>query len=78
MDELLPGYSQQRARQTAILMGNLVVTLLGWADALKDPSAQALMMAGASVLVALGCFRVAWLLDAPKGDGQGTLRGEDD
>jgi hypothetical protein len=66
MDELMPGYSQQRARQNAIVMGSLVVTLLEWADALKDPGAQALIMAGVSVLVALGCFRVASLLDPPE------------
>jgi hypothetical protein len=65
IDDLLPGYSEKRARQTAIVMGNLVVTLLGWADALKEPSTQALIMAGASVLVAFGCFRIASLLDQP-------------
>jgi hypothetical protein len=63
MDDLLPGYSQQRARQTAILMGSLVVTLLGWVEALKDPGTQAAIIGGVSVLVALGCFRVARLLD---------------
>ena len=63
MDELLPGYSQARARQNEILMGTMVVTLLGWADALKDPAAQALIIAGGSVLVALVCFRIASLLE---------------
>ena len=69
IDELLPGYSEKRARQTAIVMGSLVVTLLGWADALKEPTTQAVIMAATSVLVAFGCFRVASLLDRP-GDGR--------
>jgi hypothetical protein len=64
IDELLPGYSEKRARQTAIVMGSFVVTLLGW-DALKEPRTQALLMAGASVLVAFGCFHIASLLDQP-------------
>jgi hypothetical protein len=68
IDELLPGYSQQRARQTAILMGSMVATLMEWADTLKDPRAQALIIGGTSVLVALACFRVASLLDQPEAD----------
>jgi hypothetical protein len=76
IDELLPGYSAKRARQTAIVMGSFVVTLLGWADALKEPSTQALIMAGISVLVALICFRVASLLDRPD-DGQHAPRPRD-
>ena len=63
MDELLPGYSRARARQTGIVMGGFVVTLLQWADALQDPETQAVIVAGASALVALICFRVAPLLD---------------
>ena len=69
LDELLPGDAQRRARQTGILMGSFVVTLLGWLDALKDPGTQALIMAGAAVLVTLGCFRVARLLDTPPAPG---------
>ena len=65
LDELLPGDSQRRARQTEILMGSFVVTLLGWVDALKDPTTQAIIIAAVSVLLALGLFRVAWLLERP-------------
>ena len=72
MDDLLPGYSERRARQTGILMGGFVVSLLQGADKLKEPSTQALIIAGASVLVALCCFRVAWLMDRTADDGQGT------
>ena len=72
MDDLLPGYSDRRARQTGILMGGFVVSLLQGAETLKEPIAQAWIIAGASVLVALCCFRVAWLMDRPADDGRGT------
>jgi hypothetical protein len=76
MDDLLPGYSERRARQTGILMGTFVVSLLEGADRLKEPATQAWIIAGASVVVALCCFRIAWLMDRPADDGQRT--GSDD
>ena len=76
MDDLLPGYSERRARQTGILMGGFVVYLLQSADKLNEPSTQALLIAGLSVIVALCCFRVAWLMGRPADDAQGT--GSDD
>jgi hypothetical protein len=72
MDDLLPGYSERRARQNGILMGGLVVWLLQAADTLQEPDTQAMIIAGASVLVALCCFRVAWLMERPADDEQGT------
>jgi hypothetical protein len=72
MDDLMPGYSERRARQTGILMGGFVVYLLQSAEQLNDPATQAWIIAGVSVLVALGCFRVAWLMDRPADDGQST------
>jgi hypothetical protein len=72
IDDLLPGYSEQRARQTGILMGGFVVSLLQGADKLKEPATQALIIAGASVLAALCCFRVAWLMDRTADDGSRT------
>lgn len=68
LDELLPGYSERRARQNAIVMGNLVVTLLELLETMKQPYAQALLIAGTSVLIALCCFRIAPLLDRPPHD----------
>jgi hypothetical protein len=76
LDDLLPGYSERRARQTGILMGSFVVSLLEGADRLKEPATQAWIIAGASVLVALCCFRIAWLMDRPTEPGQST--GSDD
>jgi hypothetical protein len=67
LDELLPGYSEQKARQNAILMGDMVVTLLGWLDALKEPRAEAAIIAVFSVLASAGCFWIASLLDVPGG-----------
>jgi hypothetical protein len=68
MDELMPGYSERRARQTGILMGGFVVSLLEGAEQLKDPATQAWIIAGVSVLVALCCFRIAWLMDRTADD----------
>jgi hypothetical protein len=63
LDDLLPGYSQQRARRNEILMGGMVAAALEWVDALRDPGVQSLIVAGVAVLVAIVCFRVAALLD---------------
>jgi len=69
LDDLMPGYSERRARQTGILMGGFVVSLLQGAEKLKEPFTQAWIIAGVSVLAALCCFRVAWLMDRPIDDG---------
>jgi hypothetical protein len=65
MDELMPGYSERRARTNSIIMGNMVVTLMGWVEGFKDPTTQAITIAIVSVLVAWGCFWIAGLLDVP-------------
>jgi hypothetical protein len=72
MDELMPGYAERRARQNAIVMGTLVVTLLGWADSLREPGTQALILAGASVVVAFGCFQVASLWERPAAESHAS------
>jgi hypothetical protein len=77
MDELLPGYSDRRARQTGILMGGFVVSLLQGAERLKEPLTQAWIIAGASVCVALCCFRIAWLMDRPVDDRETTAASDD-
>jgi hypothetical protein len=68
IDELLPDYSRDRARQIGILMGNFGVMMLEWTAALNHPAAQAVMIAAVAGLVALGCFRAAWLLDDDERD----------
>lgn len=68
MDELMPGSAERQARQNAIQMGELVVTLLAMADAMKEPRSQALLIAGVAVLVAVCCFRIAPLLERQQDD----------
>jgi hypothetical protein len=68
MDELMPGYSERRARQTGIIMGGFVVSLLQGLESLKQPATQALIIAGAAVVAALCCYRIAWLMDRPPDD----------
>jgi hypothetical protein len=68
IDELMPGFAERRARQTGIIMGGFVVELLQDAEKLKEPFTQAVVLAVVSVLVALICFRVAWLMDRPADD----------
>jgi len=58
-------------------MGGFVVSLLQGFDKLKEPDTQALIIAGVSVLVALCCFRVAWLMDRPADDEQGAAGSDD-
>ena len=70
MDDLLPGYSERRARQTGILMGGFVVWLLQEADTLKEPATQAVIIGAVSVIVALILFRVAWLMERPADDAE--------
>jgi hypothetical protein len=65
IDELMPGYSERRARTNAIIMGNMVVALLGGLEALKDPTTQAVIIAVVSILTALVCYRIAWLMELP-------------
>jgi hypothetical protein len=77
MDDLMPGYSERRARQTGILMGGFVVSLLEGVEKLKDPATQAVIIAAVSVLVALCCFRVAWLMDGPVDDRESRSGSED-
>jgi hypothetical protein len=63
MDELFPGYSQNRARQVGILMGSMTVTLLGLMDSLKDPFTASIIIAAVSGCVALIFFRLAAVIE---------------
>ncbi len=68
MDELMPGYSERRARTNSIIMGNMVVTLMGWIEGLQDPRTQAIVLVVVSALIAWGCFWTAGLMDVPRAD----------
>jgi hypothetical protein len=82
IDDLMPGYSHARQRQIGIMMGTLGVTLMGWLDALQEPSTQAILAAGIATIVAFGCFRVAYLVDLHRrngpADAPGGAPGSDD
>jgi hypothetical protein len=64
MNELMPGYARQEARQVGMLMGTFGVLMLEWRDALERPGTEAVLIAAASALVALACFRAAGGLDS--------------
>ena len=64
MNELMPGYARQEARQIGMLMGTFGVQMLEWRDALERPGTEAVLIAAASALVALACFRAAGGLDS--------------
>ena len=66
VDELAAGYFKARGRQIGQLMGGIGVTLTQWADVLQQPWAEALLIAGCSVLVAWVCFRLSESADEPE------------
>lgn len=72
IDELMPGYAQARQRQIGIMLGSLGTTLMGALDVLKEARNEAILIAAVSALVALGCFRVARLMDLPDVDPPAT------
>ena len=51
------------SRQMGILYGKMGLLIEDWSDELKRPGTQAIIIAGAATLVALGCFYFARLLD---------------
>ncbi len=56
MDELMPGYSQANRRQMGILYGTTGVIIEGWIEDLREPETQAVLLAGLSAVIAIGCF----------------------
>ena len=64
MEELMPGYAHARDRQRAILMGGFVASLMESLDALREPDTQAIILAIVSVVLAVGCFWIASMLES--------------
>ena len=62
-DELMPGNARAEAHQMGLLYGNLGVLVSQWSDDLRLPGTQAAIIAGGSILIAVGCFYFARLLD---------------
>jgi hypothetical protein len=63
-EELLPGYQHARDRQRAILMGGFVAGLMESLDALREPDTQAIILAIISVVLAVGCFWIASMVES--------------
>ncbi len=62
-DELLPGNARAESHQMGVLYGRMGILISQWSDDLKQPGTQAILIAGASILVAAGCFYFARLSD---------------
>jgi hypothetical protein len=61
MEELMPGYSQANSRQMGLYYGHAGEIMWGWREDLARPGTQAAIIIAIASLVALGCFRAAWL-----------------
>src|ERR1700690_3598543 len=60
-DELLPGNARAESRQMQILYGKMGLLTQELSDDLKQPGAQAIIIAAFSILAAAGCFYFARL-----------------
>jgi hypothetical protein len=58
-DSMLEGYSKPELRQMGMLYGKMGIMITDLTDDLKSPGVQASIIAGISVVVALGCFYLA-------------------
>jgi hypothetical protein len=63
IEDLSPEYARAQQREIGIMMGHFGVMMFGWAQALAYPGTKAIGIAGGSAIAALGCFRVARLMD---------------
>ena len=63
-DPSLVGYDKAQARQIGILYGRQGLTVENWANDLKKPGTQALIIVVTAALAAGGCLYLARLLDA--------------
>ena len=63
MDELLPGYSKANSRLMGIFYGHAGETMWSARQTLERPGVQAGIVIAIATIVALICFRIAWLDD---------------
>jgi len=61
MEDLMPGYSEANSRQMGIYYGHAGEIMWGWREDLARPEVQAGIIIAIAGVVALGCFRAAWL-----------------
>jgi hypothetical protein len=73
MEDLMPGYSEANSRQMGLYYGHAGELMWGWQEDLARPGTQAAIIVVIASLVAVGCFRVAWLdvEEARKPDAHG-------
>jgi len=62
-DPSMLGFNRAEARQMGLLYGNQGLLIERWAEDLKQPGTQAILIALFSTLLAAGCFYFARLLD---------------
>jgi len=63
-DPAMVGFRRAEERQMGQLYGKQGQLIEDFNDSLKQPGTQALLILGAAVVVAAGCFRMARLLEA--------------
>jgi peptidoglycan/LPS O-acetylase OafA/YrhL len=57
------GYNRAQTRQMGMLYGKMGLLIEDWSNDLKQPGTQAILIASASILITLGCFYFARLLE---------------
>ena len=62
-DELLAGNARAESHQMGVLYGKMGLLTQELSEDLKQPGTQACLIAAVSILVAVGCFYAARLLD---------------
>ena len=62
-DPSMVGFNRTESRQMAMLYGKMGLLIEDWTNDLKQPGTQAILIASATILIALGCFYFARLLD---------------
>ena len=61
------GYNRAESRQMGMLFGKMGLLIEDWTNDLKQPGTQATLIASASILISLGCFYFARLLENDDG-----------
>jgi hypothetical protein len=62
-DLSMVGFNRAESRQMGQLFGKMGLLIEDWTNDLKQPGTQAILIASATILIALGCFYFARLSD---------------
>ncbi len=57
------GYRRSLEHGMGVMMGTFGILLTRWQEWLASPAGNAALVAAAAIVVAGGCFRVAWVRD---------------